>query len=90
MFSRVILFCRAVKAEHLSFAFALHYLSTKLLANIPGPIIFGNIVDLSCDVWQKVCGKTGFCMIYDMDHMMIQSAIVVGTLCGRLNRYLYL
>ncbi|XP_028402271.1 solute carrier organic anion transporter family member 4A1-like isoform X2 [Dendronephthya gigantea] len=73
---------RAVKAEHLSFAFALHYLSNKVLANIPGPIIFGHIVDLSCDIWQKVCGKTGFCMIYDMDDLMTQCAIIVGTLCG--------
>ena len=41
------------------------------------------MVDLSCDIWQKVCGETGYCMIYDLDHMMEQVTIVTGSLVGR-------
>jgi hypothetical protein len=67
----------------LSFAFALHYLSNKLIANIPGPILFGHVVDLSCDIWQKVCDETGYCLIYDLDHMMQQLGIFTGSLFGK-------
>ena len=72
-----------MKPEHLSFAFGLYYFSNKLIAQIPGPILFGHVVDLSCEIWQKVCDKTGFCMLYDVDYMMLQLAIITGTLGGK-------
>ena len=80
----IFLFCfRIIAPERLSFAFGLQYMSTKVLAHIPGPIIFGHLVDLNCVIWQKVCNKTGFCWIYDLGEQTKMIVTVVGTLSGR-------
>ena len=73
---------RCVTAEDLSFAFGLHYLSTKVFAHIPGPILFGHVVDLNCAIWQEVCEKTGHCLIYDMEAMMRMVTMITGILTG--------
>ncbi|XP_015911102.1 solute carrier organic anion transporter family member 74D isoform X1 [Parasteatoda tepidariorum] len=39
----------------------------SLLAFIPYPLIYGALTDASCLVWEKSCGKTGNCWIYDSD-----------------------
>ncbi|GIY61150.1 solute carrier organic anion transporter family member 2A1 [Caerostris extrusa] len=39
----------------------------SLLAFIPYPLIYGALTDASCLVWEKSCGKTGNCWIYDAD-----------------------
>jgi len=33
--------------------------------SIPGPILFGAIIDSSCTVWEDDCGVKGACWIYD-------------------------
>lgn len=71
---------KCIRPERLSFAFGLQYLSTKIFAHIPGPILFGHVVDLNCAIWQTVCDKTGFCWIYNMDDMMDMIALIVGIL----------
>ena len=40
---------------------------TFRLAYIPGPNVFGRIVDTTCRVWQETCGHVGACWIYDVD-----------------------
>ena len=35
------------------------------LAFIPYPLIFGNIADASCKIWESRCGKSGNCWLYD-------------------------
>ncbi|XP_042908068.1 solute carrier organic anion transporter family member 74D [Parasteatoda tepidariorum] len=39
----------------------------SLLAFFPYPLIYGALTDSSCQVWEKSCGKTGNCWIYDLD-----------------------
>lgn len=39
----------------------------SLLAFIPYPLIYGALTDASCLVWEKSCGKTGNCWVYDTD-----------------------
>jgi len=39
----------------------------SIFAFIPYPIIFGSIVESTCLVWEKKCGKTGNCWFYDND-----------------------
>lgn len=37
----------------------------SLLASIPGPIIFGRIIDSTCISWNYKCGGLGDCQLYD-------------------------
>lgn len=37
----------------------------SLFALIPGPIIYGRIIDSTCLVWTEECGKRGNCQLYD-------------------------
>ncbi len=36
-----------------------------LLGFLPNPVIFGNLIDSSCLVWEESCGETGICWLYD-------------------------
>ncbi|KAK7867916.1 hypothetical protein R5R35_005269 [Gryllus longicercus] len=35
------------------------------LAFIPGPIVYGMLLDSACLVWGEMCGQTGNCWLYD-------------------------
>lgn len=37
----------------------------SLLALIPGPIIYGIVIDATCTVWNNQCGVRGNCQLYD-------------------------
>lgn len=37
----------------------------SLFALIPGPILYGRIIDSTCLVWTEECGKRGNCQLYD-------------------------
>lgn len=39
--------------------------SIGLLSNIPCPHIFSNIIDGTCIVWNKVCGTSSYCSLYN-------------------------
>lgn len=42
--------------------------------SIPGPILFGKLIDITCDLWQDDCGEQGSCFSYDnkqMSHNML-------------------
>ncbi len=45
----------------------MQYVFIKTLALIPGPIIFGHLLDLCCRLWQDICGQQGRCFVYDVD-----------------------
>ena len=47
------------------------------MANIPGPIVMGKIIDGSCEVWQHLCGKSGSCSVYDIDKMTMSIVLAV-------------
>lgn len=56
----------------------------SLFALIPGPIIFGRIIDSTCLVWSYKCGERGNCQLYDplmfryLLHMTSAGFIFVG------------
>nr|XP_014286184.2 solute carrier organic anion transporter family member 2A1 [Halyomorpha halys] len=58
---------RAVAPEDKSFAQGLALLLISLMAFIPGPILFGYIIDSSCLIWEENCGVKGSCTFYDRD-----------------------
>ncbi|XP_073826986.1 organic anion transporting polypeptide 33Ea [Musca autumnalis] len=58
---------RAVATEDKSFAQGLMLMMVSLFGLIPGPIIFGRIIDSTCLKWTKTCTGNGNCQLYDQD-----------------------
>lgn len=56
---------RAVDPVDKSFAQGLGLLLLSLLAFIPGPIIYGTLIDNACIIWDSSCGRKGNCWFYD-------------------------
>ena len=54
-----------------SFGIGVQWLFIRALGSIPGPILFGVIIDLTCVLWQiRECDKTqGSCWIYESTDM---------------------
>lgn len=77
---------RCVAPEDKSFAQGLSLVIVSLLAFIPGPIIYGAIIDAACLVWDETCGEKGHCWLYHKDdfrlHLNITAAglTIVGVL----------
>ncbi|XP_055484376.1 solute carrier organic anion transporter family member 4C1 [Psammomys obesus] len=66
---------RCVNQRQRSLALGVQFLLLRLLGTIPGPIIFGVIIDSTCSLWDiNECGVKGACWIYDnirMAHMLV-------------------
>lgn len=62
---------RAVRTEDKSFAQGLSLLMVSLFALIPGPIIYGAMLDETCLIWDESCGRKGNCWFYDKDKMRL-------------------
>ncbi|XP_055837514.1 solute carrier organic anion transporter family member 74D [Episyrphus balteatus] len=75
---------RAVAVEDKSFAQGLGLMLLSLFALIPGPIIFGRIIDSTCLVWTMQCGQNGNCQLYDQERFryMVNLSAVTFTSFG--------
>ncbi|XP_076801719.1 solute carrier organic anion transporter family member 4C1-like [Clavelina lepadiformis] len=73
---------RVVPASMRSFALGVQWLFIRALGSIPGPIMFGSIIDLTCILWQeKQCeGTRGNCWIYDSTNMAT-NVIIISIVC---------
>ena len=40
---------------------------------LPGPILFGYLIDTACELWQDTCGKKGNCLLYDSDKFRLRT-----------------
>ncbi|XP_078585832.1 solute carrier organic anion transporter family member 4A1-like [Branchiostoma floridae x Branchiostoma japonicum] len=56
---------RLVSKPRRSFALGVQWTLFRLLAWIPGPVLFGYIIDQACVLWQEECGVVGACVVYD-------------------------
>ena len=57
---------RCVPDEQRSFAVSLQWIIVRCLGFIPGPIIFGAVIDKACLFWKESCDdETGACYYYD-------------------------
>lgn len=67
------IYFRVVPPNMRSFALGVQWLLIRTLGGIPGPILFGTIIDLSCIQWQtrQCTGKRGSCWINDSDEMTL-------------------
>lgn len=61
-----ILQIRSVELRDRSICIAVGNILSKLFGLMPGPIIFGALIDSSCLFFQSTCGVTGNCYIYDI------------------------
>ncbi|XP_039261491.2 solute carrier organic anion transporter family member 4C1-like [Styela clava] len=75
---------RCVPDSQRSFAIGVQWLFMRAFGSIPGPIIFGAVIDTTCILWQeKLCNRgRGSCWIYDNNNMGLYM-LLIG-LCGKL------
>ncbi|KAL6263714.1 hypothetical protein P5V15_003800 [Pogonomyrmex californicus] len=59
---------RCVEKRDKSFAQGITLMILSLLALIPGPIIYGAIIDSTCLIWEESCGTRGNCWFYHRDN----------------------
>ncbi|XP_046913941.2 solute carrier organic anion transporter family member 74D [Dermatophagoides farinae] len=83
---------RSVDPQDKSFAMGIMGTVFAVFAFIPYPLIFGTIIDSTCLIWEKSCGKTGNCWLYDIDkyriymHMSAFTFLMIGVIleCGTI------
>ncbi|XP_022104544.1 solute carrier organic anion transporter family member 4A1-like [Acanthaster planci] len=68
---------RCVPDTQRSFALGVQWLFARLLGSVPGPILFGNVLDTSCLLWQDDCGSRGACWLYDRQ-MLAWKLLLIG------------
>lgn len=76
---------RCVAEDQRTFALGLQSSILRLVGFVPGPILFGTIVDSSCLFWQHECGQRGNCWLYDRSTLSTR-AILLAT--GTMSCYI--
>lgn len=76
----IIIHLRSVADEDKGLALGTLTVFISLLAFIPAPMIMGAIVDSACLVWDKSCGVSGNCWLYDSDKFRIILHLVPAVL----------
>ncbi|XP_071633694.1 solute carrier organic anion transporter family member 74D isoform X2 [Temnothorax longispinosus] len=59
---------RSVEKRDKSLSQGVTLMIVSLLALIPGPIIYGAIIDSTCLIWEESCGTRGNCWFYHRDN----------------------
>lgn len=59
---------RSVDKKDKSFAQGVTLMIVSLFALIPGPIIYGAIIDSTCLIWEETCGTRGNCWFYNREN----------------------
>ncbi|RWS11071.1 Solute carrier organic anion transporter family member 5A1-like protein [Dinothrombium tinctorium] len=63
--ANVLIALRCVAPNDKSFAMGLVGSYMALFVFIPYPVVFGYVIDAACLVWERSCGETGNCWLYD-------------------------
>ncbi|XP_013383827.1 solute carrier organic anion transporter family member 4C1, partial [Lingula anatina] len=56
---------RCIPDGQRAFGLGLQWVFIRFLGTVPGPILFGAIIDGTCQLWQQNCTENGSCWIYD-------------------------
>ncbi|XP_072230852.1 solute carrier organic anion transporter family member 2B1 [Leuresthes tenuis] len=76
---------RTVPTEDKSFAVGVQYMLFRVLAFMPGPVLYGSVIDTTCILWGKKCGKQTSCLYYNLDHFRKRFlGLQVVFVCGSL------
>lgn len=62
-----IIILRTVPIEDKSFAVGLQYMFFRVLAFMPGPVLYGKVIDTTCLLWGRKCQRNTSCLYYDLD-----------------------
>nr|CAB3266359.1 solute carrier organic anion transporter family member 4A1-like [Phallusia mammillata] len=73
---------RVVPFTQRSFAIGVKFVILRLLGSIPGPLVFGRVLDLACVVWTTECGKPGSCELYNNDNLASHMAALLAIIKG--------
>ncbi|KAM4702194.1 solute carrier organic anion transporter family member 2B1 isoform 1-T3 [Discoglossus pictus] len=60
-----MLILRSVHPSDKSLAIGIQFMLLRVLAWLPGPVMFGSVIDSTCILWGKKCGKKAACQYYD-------------------------
>lgn len=60
---------RCVPLQQRSFGLGIQWIIARCLGSIPGPILFGKLIDITCRLWQTKCDEQGSCFFYDNQQM---------------------
>ena len=69
---------RCVAKKDKSFAQGVTLMCLSLFALIPGPIIFGALIDSTCLIWEESCGSNGNCWYYDKETFRVRVSQVAA------------
>uniref|UniRef100_A0A671VGT7 Solute carrier organic anion transporter family member n=1 Tax=Sparus aurata TaxID=8175 RepID=A0A671VGT7_SPAAU len=76
---------RTVPAEDKSFAVGVQYMLFRVLAFMPGPVLYGSVIDTTCILWGKKCSKHTSCLYYNLDRFRQRFlGLQVVFVCGGL------
>eukprot|EP00794_Sanderia_malayensis_P000568 gene568-1226_t len=80
---------RCVPDNQRAFALGLQFLLMRSLSFIPGPVIFGTVIDSQCILWRKdECGKSTNCMDYHVNTLS-KNIFYLGLTCGIIGTVFY-
>ena len=63
--------------EQRSLALGAQSVAFRAFGTIPGPIIFGAIIDSVCLYWQYECGRRGNCWVYDNAGLSLSATVTL-------------
>ncbi|XP_064382553.1 solute carrier organic anion transporter family member 4A1-like isoform X2 [Halichondria panicea] len=66
---------RSVADEQRTFALGVQSLFFRLFGSIPGPLLFGAIIDSGCVYSQTECGRIANCWVYDNNILRLRAYI---------------
>ncbi|KFO99642.1 Solute carrier organic anion transporter family member 2B1, partial [Calypte anna] len=60
-----MLILRSIQPEDKSFALGIQFMLLRVLAWMPGPVLYGSAIDTTCILWEKKCERKASCRYYD-------------------------
>ncbi|NXS94360.1 SO2B1 protein, partial [Jacana jacana] len=60
-----MLILRSIQPEDKSFAVGIQFMLLRILAWMPGPVLYGSAIDTTCILWEKKCDRKAACRYYD-------------------------
>ncbi|NXT34234.1 SO2B1 protein, partial [Pelecanoides urinatrix] len=66
-----MLILRSIQPEDKSFAVGIQFMLLRVLAWMPGPVLYGSAIDTTCILWEKKCDRKAACRYYD-NHLFRQ------------------
>ncbi|XP_033726916.1 solute carrier organic anion transporter family member 4A1-like [Pecten maximus] len=79
---------RCIPTKQRTFGLGIQWVIAKCLGFIPGPILFGKLIDMACVYWQDDCGDEGSCILYDNEKLSYHFLAI--TVVGRALSLLFL